>query len=245
MQYRLKKRKFTLIEIMVSMGVFLILLTLLLNFFSGTRQVWKTLRERNDSFEKSRVAMDIITDLMTTSVADNSEIGFWTVESVRDDKGNVTSQGSCTFITRTTRKLSGTGSNAVSELDNYYLVKIYAENGDLKLKAQRVSNYFTSGSGASGAPEPTGTPKVIVDGVSELSFKQLVDQGNGVRGTAIEVTLCLFDSKANYDKYVDAASGMTDEQKQNFKAAHEYVFTRVISFDDIVGDTVYEVKNGE
>ena len=71
-----KKSRFTLIEIMLSMGVFLILLTLLLNFFSGTRQVWKNLRERNDSFEKARVAMDIVSDLLSTSVAGKDVPGF-------------------------------------------------------------------------------------------------------------------------------------------------------------------------
>ena len=50
-------KRFTLVELMVSMGVFLILLTLLLNFFSGTRQVWKTLRERNDAYANARIAI--------------------------------------------------------------------------------------------------------------------------------------------------------------------------------------------
>ena len=96
MQNQLRKRRFTLIEMMVAMGVFMILLTLLLNFFSGTRQVWKTLRDRNDSFEKARVAMDIVTDLLTTSVADAGNVGFWVP----------TTNDSCTFVTRTTRNLS-------------------------------------------------------------------------------------------------------------------------------------------
>ena len=69
MKKYIKNKHFTLIEILISMGVFLVLLTLLLNFFSGTRLVWKTLRERNEAFENSRVAMNLITDLMQCSLS--------------------------------------------------------------------------------------------------------------------------------------------------------------------------------
>ena len=158
MQNQLKKRRFTLIEMMVAMGVFMILLTLLLNFFSGTRQVWKTLRDRNDSFEKARVAMDIVTDLLTTSVADEGNVGFWVP----------TTNDSCTFVTRTTRNLSSaaaSGDDLSKELDNYYLAKIYAENGVLKLVGQRMGNSFTVSLDNTTAPVPAGTAKNIIDAV--------------------------------------------------------------------------------
>ena len=49
----------------------------------------------------------------------------------------------------------------------------------------------------------------------------------------------IFDSEENLKKHTE----MDDETlKKEFKAAHEYVFTRVISFEDI-SEPVYEVKN--
>ena len=232
MQNQLKKRRFTLIEMMVAMGVFMILLTLLLNFFSGTRQVWKTLRDRNDSFEKARVAMDIVTDLLTTSVADEGNVGFWVP----------TTNDSCTFVTRTTRNLSSaaaSGDDLSKELDNYYLAKIYVENGVLKLVGQRMGNSFTVSLDTTTAPVPAGTAKNIIDAVREITFKTLVGGSSSERCTALEVTLSIFDNKDNYEKYLDMADGDT---KNSFRAAHEYVFTRVISFDDVT-DPIYEVTN--
>ena len=230
MQYKLKKRRFTLIEMMVSMGVFLILLTLLLNFFSGTRQVWKTLRERNDSFEKARVAMDIVSDLLVTSVADAENIDF-----VVDDN-------SCTFFTRTTRSLEdpADGDDSLgNELNNYYLAKLYVESGKLKVAAQRIGNSYAGSFSGTLSPS-TANAKTIIDAVSKISFKKLVGDVNNKRCTALEVELTIFDSKENYDKY--NGSSLTASEKKDFKAAHEYVFTRVIAFDD-VNDPIYEVTN--
>lgn len=225
-----KKSRFTLIEIMLSMGVFLILLTLLLNFFSGTRQVWKSLRERNDSFEKARVAMDVVSDLLSTSVAGKDVPGFWVASD------------SCTFVTRTTRNLvsPSTATDDIGrELDNYYLVKIYAENGVLKISSQRLGSF--TGTLNSGVPSFTGTVKEIIDAVGGVEFKTLVAGDVNKRCTAIEISLHLFDSKENYKLHNDMQDGSA---KKDFQAAHEYVFTRVISFDD-VSDPIYEVTNAQ
>ena len=243
MQYKLKKRRFTLIEMMVSMGVFLILLTLLLNFFSGTRQVWKTLRDRNDSFEKARVAMDIMSDLLTTSVADAENIDF-VVDS--DNSG-------CTFFTRTTRSLVSPGSTndgLGNELNNYYLVNLYAESGKLKVAAKRIGkNYdgtFSAQLSSSQLSSLRTNSKTIIDAVSKISFKKLVDNekntanntANNKRCNALEIALTIFDSKENYDKY----NSLSGAEQEDFKAAHAYMFTRVISFDDVT-DPIYEVTN--
>ena len=237
MQYKLKTHRFTLVEIMVSMGVFLILLTLLLNFFSGTRQVWKTLRDRNDSFEKARVAMDIMSDLLTTSVADAENIDF-VVDS--DSSG-------CTFFTRTTRSLVSPGSTndgLGNELNNYYLVNLYAESGKLKVAAKRIGkNYdgtFSAQLSDTQLSSLRTNSKTIIDAVSEISFNKLLGGENNKRCNALEIKLTIFDSKENYAIY--NGSSLTASEKNDFEAAHAYVFTRVISFDDVT-DTIYEVTN--
>ncbi|MBR2633723.1 MAG: hypothetical protein IKD29_09790 [Lentisphaeria bacterium] len=245
MKKYIKNKHFTLIEILISMGVFLVLLTLLLNFFSGTRQVWKTLRERNEAFENSRVAMNLITDLMQCSVAVRGNIGFFISEnSGEDEKYN-----NCTFYTHSTRNFSGTTNAADhSDLDNLHVVKLsYDEaNGELLLHSQRLKDMtVAAGTAWNKRPEVTTNKKVIIPAVSGLYFKALipVDDPNQSpnRPAVVEITLKMFDNKENRD-YWHKLNVAGDAKAKEFRMAHEYVFSRVISFED-VEKPIYEVSD--
>ena len=250
MKKYIKNKHFTLVEILISMGVFLVLLTLLLNFFSGTRLVWKTLRERNEAFENSRVAMNVISDLLQCSVAVRDTVGFFII-----DEGRI-----CTFYTHSTRNLSGTSNssgttNATdhSDLDNLHVVKlsIYKpnsnakekDNGELVIYSQRVKD-MTIGTSWETPPPVTTNKKVIIPSVSELKFKALipVDTERGPnRPVAVEVTLKMFDNKENF-VYWNELKKKDEEKAKEFRMAHEYVFSRVISFED-VEKPIYEVSD--
>ena len=53
-------KKFTLIELVVSMAVFTVLMLILLQFFSSAQKAWLTANSRAMTYENARVAMDLI-----------------------------------------------------------------------------------------------------------------------------------------------------------------------------------------
>ena len=233
-----KMKRFTLVEIIVSMGVFLILLTLLLNFFSGTRQVWKNLRERNEAFENSRVAMNLISDLVLCSVASRDRIGFFVPAN----------NSSCTFYTHSTRQLVGAPSSDHCELDNLYAVKIERDSatGELVIYSSRVKG-MTVPDAWNTAPTVTGNKKVIIPAVSDVQFKKLIATSANNRPGALEITLRMFDNKANYKHWSDTlngSSGTESSEAKDYRLAHEYSFSRVISFEDI-DKPIYEVSDAQ
>ena len=243
MKKYIKKTHFTLVEILISMGVFLVLLTLLLNFFSGTRLVWKTLRERNEAFENSRVAMNLITDLMQCSLSVRDNIGFFI-----GDKAN--SADNCTFYTHSTRNFSGAANAADhSDLDNLHVVKLSynKDEGRLVLHSQRVKDMtVAAGTAWNTLPAVTGNEKVIIPAVSALTFKALITAAEKPnRPVAVEVTLKMFDNKENRRHWyedLDGKNATEPAKAKEFRMAHEYVFSRVISFED-VEKPIYEVSD--
>ena len=59
------KRCFTLLELMVSMGVFAILMLALMQFFSSAQNIWTASNAKTELYENAKIAMNLIaTDLM-------------------------------------------------------------------------------------------------------------------------------------------------------------------------------------
>lgn len=244
MKKYVKNSRFTLIEIVVSMGVFLILLSMLLSFFSGTRQVWRTLRSRNESFENSRVAMNLMTELLQCSVASRDKIGFFI------GNGTVDSADNCTFYTHSTRDLSdGADASKYGDLDNLHVVKLFVEkkDGELVICSQRVNGMAISSTDTwKTRPEVTANKKVIIPGVVKVNFKSLIPRADKAnRPSALEIMLSMFDNKDNYRHWYNDLGGenLTEpEEAKKFRQEHEYVFSRVISFEDIE-KPIYEVSD--
>lgn len=66
MMKKIYKRKshFTIVELLVAMGVFSILMLALMQFFTGAQQIWQKSSARSELFENARVALDLMaTDL--------------------------------------------------------------------------------------------------------------------------------------------------------------------------------------
>lgn len=57
------RRNFTLVELLVSLGVFSILLVLFMQFFSGMRLAWTNTEKRTDASYSARIAMDMVAAL--------------------------------------------------------------------------------------------------------------------------------------------------------------------------------------
>ncbi len=231
-------KRFTLVELMVSMGVFLILLTLLLNFFSGTRQVWKTLRERNDAYANARIAMDLMSELISCSVASDQIVGFYIGAK---SNGN----NSCTFLTSSNRTLEDTDARGGLGL---YAVKLHLDegtgsepNGFLRVTALPAGkaageNFNNKAFDKNALDVGTGSGKLVIRSVSGLTFTKLTaTAATNSRPMAVEITLKVFDNQDNYLTWRKMPEGDDEEKKakNKFRSAHEYTFSRVISFDDI------------
>lgn len=61
------KKVFTLVELVVAMGVFAIIMFVLISFFSSTQKAWLLSSQKTETFENARIAMDLISrDLQCT-----------------------------------------------------------------------------------------------------------------------------------------------------------------------------------
>lgn len=61
------KNLFTLLEVLVSMGVFALLMLALMQFFSAAQGVWEKSGSKSDLFDSARIAAQLLTDDLTTA----------------------------------------------------------------------------------------------------------------------------------------------------------------------------------
>lgn len=59
-----RKSRFTLVELLVSLGIFSILLVLFMQFFSGMRLAWTNTEKRSDISSNVRITMDMLSTLL-------------------------------------------------------------------------------------------------------------------------------------------------------------------------------------
>jgi type II secretory pathway pseudopilin PulG len=77
-----KNKSFTLLELILAMGILTVIMVLMLSFFSAAQKAWMTSSANAEIYENARVAMDLMTrDLQTALYNDeNSSLGiypFW------------------------------------------------------------------------------------------------------------------------------------------------------------------------
>ena len=68
----MRQSKFTLVELLVSMGIFSILLVVFMQFFSGMRLAWTNSEKRSDAHYSARIAMDMVSALISTMYYTNA-----------------------------------------------------------------------------------------------------------------------------------------------------------------------------
>ena len=66
MKKTLARKRFTLMELLVAMGVFSVLLVIFMQFFSGMRLAWTNTEKRTDVHGNVRIAMDMLSALIGT-----------------------------------------------------------------------------------------------------------------------------------------------------------------------------------
>ena len=68
----MRHRNFTLVELLVSLGVFSILLVVFMQFFSGMRLAWTNSERRSDAHYSARIAMDLLSSMIGSMYYSNA-----------------------------------------------------------------------------------------------------------------------------------------------------------------------------
>lgn len=204
-------RSFTLIELVVAMGVFSIMMLGLVQLFSSTQNLWSGMSSRTETFENARIVMDLIAnDLQTiyydgtagktffTTNSDYSQISFGTI---RSSKANSHCNSK---ITKVTYKYQGVGDGTGDDkLKSEFSVRA-ASVGDHDSGGAADSNWkmtelnpFTTGS--------EGSFATVIRGVYSLKMIPLKSdmqedsrfQGGSLTGAvpaAVRIELTLLDN---------------------------------------------------
>lgn len=69
--------KFTLVELLVSLGVFSILLVIFMQFFSGMRLAWTNTEKRSESHYSARIALDLLSSMVSSMYYTNAGTDAW------------------------------------------------------------------------------------------------------------------------------------------------------------------------
>ena len=108
-QRRMTGRRFTLIEIAVAMSIFALLMLILMQIFSATQNVWRTSSGKTDTYESTRVVLDLLGNGLESAIRTNSSTGEKFYYSQTNSE--------LWFPTMTATRL---GSNTISGEAEYY-----------------------------------------------------------------------------------------------------------------------------
>ena len=126
-----KAEKFTLIEVMVVIAVFVMMMAMLLEFLTGTQRIWTGTRGKGDTFVESKAGMDFVVTLLDSVVVNtdykgsgNSYRSSYFVIMDNDLSDSFDYADRLRFFTRTT----------VLGAHKVYWVEIYRDNDTDELK---------------------------------------------------------------------------------------------------------------
>ncbi len=69
-----RTRQFTLVELLAAMAVLVIMMFLLFRFIAGAQQAWSVATSSQEVYEKSRIAMDLITRDLQSAIARANDV---------------------------------------------------------------------------------------------------------------------------------------------------------------------------
>lgn len=193
----MKKRKiyklpFTLVEVIVSMGVFAILMLGLMQFFSSAQNVWSAANSKSISFDEARTAMNMLaTDLMCAYYEEGRTVGtlqdhryFFIVQDPSANTGNLapalTAGNKYKGIAFATIRSVKAHPDAVTRLTEVF----YRKNGNL-LEMKTVADNESS---SYSLPWVTTTRNTIFANFSDTPFALLADSGSDGNSDAAKQT---------------------------------------------------------
>ena len=136
------KHAFTLLELLISMGVFAILMLALMQFFSSAQTIWTTSNAKTDMFENAKIAMNLIaTDLMNLYyehgkpgdspktfflAGQNNSTSSSVIGKLADDNSDFQVIGFCTLRPEAATALSDTSKKGITRITE--VIYLYNDN---------------------------------------------------------------------------------------------------------------------
>ncbi|MFA6717189.1 MAG: hypothetical protein WCS27_17555, partial [Victivallaceae bacterium] len=66
-------RHYTIVEVMMAMGIFLVMMTIMMQFFTSAQEIWNNSSKRNMLYSDARVAMNLMTREIQSMLYRNDE----------------------------------------------------------------------------------------------------------------------------------------------------------------------------
>ena len=251
------RHRFTLVEILVSMAVFSILLTLMMQFFSGARTLWTANEKRTVVYSDASVALDLMSTLLQSTYCTFDNAGanqtLFEIDNTSPDNNKIyfnsnsrmnLSGGAVRYLSfqRTQQAGENLGDNILvltvfNDLDpdfSRYFWEFNMEDGKNDLTSVRGNlkgKLNISSLPSSGTPPANA--KILLRNVTGLEFTPIHEDGNQADLTktpfAIKIKLSLMESEAKLREWRDMPDNPDDPNaKKDFKAQNEYTFYRTV-----------------
>lgn len=242
-----RQHGFTLVELIVAMGVFSIMMLALMTFFNSAQKLWTMSYKKNNSYADARVAMDLMAGMLQTTFYQVGRVPFYI--------DNTSAQfNKIYFVTNTSFKL------AAANYSDIYEVSYQVDTGSNKkntLNIRYIGDSSASWTFYNSVPpnhitdlrDPLDTASVVpetvinyVTGLAFIPYKKDATSGIAAAGFydnvpyAISIRMTLLD-RESYNKWismkagVEAFSGETPTQ-QEFRQQNEKTFTRMVYLGD-------------
>jgi len=143
---------YTIVEVMMAMGIFLVMMTIMMQFFTSAQKVWNLASKKNMMYADARVSMNLMTRELQSMLYDNDSDGtgiypFWyqwtdmnvdtgaaTPELSTADNYNVSYLTALNFISTTDLKSVDEGSD-VCEI-RYKFIPVYFDTTPTRTNAK-------------------------------------------------------------------------------------------------------------
>ena len=245
----IKKSYFSMLELVVVMGVFGILLLLTSIIFTAAQQAWIQSNSNVMTFENARIALDLMTrDIQSIYYSDN-KIPFW--YKSQSGTGQY-SRESINFVSYTETPPANTKSNLCEvKYQLYFNNNLTRTNsgwlrrsatGDNSSKWNFYDNLTVGLTGGSNAFTANNNSNVgyqkLIPYVTNITFICYDETGNTIAGTtdsvvplpfSIEINLSLLD-KGSWQKWVAIDSNRAVESPEAiaFRKKHERTFQKTV-----------------
>jgi type II secretion system protein J len=159
-------RRFTLVELLAAMAVLVVMMYLLFRFISGAQQAWSLSTSSQEIYEKSRIALDLITRDLQSAVARSNDVPGQHIrfQQVAADQIRFVSDGAVGASGSDSSPSVSLLAEVGYQLDNHVLERA------LENAAGAGWNIYEDRSGAPSCVNQQGGFQEVIDGVLGLQF---------------------------------------------------------------------------
>jgi hypothetical protein len=250
MKTQYKKSYFTILELILSMGIFVVLLLIVSMIFTTAQESWTESAERVTAFENARIAMELMTrDIQSIYYRDN-KIPFWYKSQSGSD---AYSNQSLDFVSYIDTAPSGAESNlcevkyqlwyttdAASDSVGWLMRSVTGDNSSKWNFYENLTAGLTGSDNAFTANNDSSEPyQKLIPYVTSLTFNCYDDEGFSISGTtdavvelpfSIELNLSVLDIDT-WRKWIELGGtpgNLSGDPASDFRTKYERTFTKTV-----------------